>query len=716
MAKKVEIEIDVNTNIEPSLKQLRQLKKELKETAAGSDEFKRVSKQIKDVEDALEEGKNSAKGFKDQLEEAPGPIGRIFQGMRKLEIATKSFGAAFKAIGIGLLVSLVAGLAAAFSQSEEAGKKLQPLLIGFQKIFNGIFRALEPVFNTLIDLATKAMPFVTEAFSVAYSAMSSFIQGVGMLGRSIGKLLSGDFAGAWDDASNAVTGFGKRYDEARKGFEEGTKELTAIEKEELEKRKEQEAKALEERKRKQEEYQKRVQEDAKTAAQKLLDLQNEYAVLSAKDQNEANRIKLQQELTAQEKEINQLLISDKKKQELLLQARKNFNKKIEQLDKERAEEEKLKLKEAAEDLFGQEQKIRDILTQLKIDVIEDDRKRQAAQIEQNRKNALKEVEEATKSEEQKQKARILIAQKYNNELDKLNKDYEIKAIDDQLRILELRGQVLQQGTQAYFRNQEELLTKAYEKERLLAQGNATLLLAIEKKYQDDKKNLKQQEIAAYGQIASATIDSFAAITAALASGYDEEAKTSKKAFEQRKKLQKATAIMSAASGIIQILTQPSVLPSPFDWIVKTANAIALGITTAVQIRNINKTQFEGAAGGTTGGGATGEGSALPRQYADGGLIGGRRHAQGGTMIEAEQGEAIMTRGAVTMFAPMLSMMNQMGGGVSFNSNLNTARSDNPILTNPSADQSPMIVKTYVVENELTTSQQRQARLKDLSTL
>ena len=716
MAKKVEIEIDVNTNIEPSLKQLRQLKKELKETAAGSDEFKRVSKQIKDVEDALEEGKNSAKGFKDQLEEAPGPIGRIFQGMRKLEIATKSFGAAFKAIGIGLLVSLVAGLAAAFSQSEEAGKKLQPLLIGFQKIFNGIFRALEPVFNTLIDLATKAMPFVTEAFSVAYSAMSSFIQGVGMLGRSIGKLLSGDFAGAWDDASNAVTGFGKRYDEARKGFEEGTKELTAIEKEELEKRKEQEAKALEERKRKQEEYQKRVQEDAKTAAQKLLDLQNEYAVLSAKDQNEANRIKLQQELTAQEKEINQLLISDKKKQELLLQARKNFNKKIEQLDKERAEEEKLKLKEAAEDLFGQEQKIRDILTQLKIDVIEDDRKRQAAQIEQNRKNALKEVEEATKSEEQKQKARILIAQKYNNELDKLNKDYEIKAIDDQLRILELRGQVLQQGTQAYFRNQEELLTKAYEKERLLAQGNATLLLAIEKKYQDDKKNLKQQEIAAYGQIASATIDSFAAITAALASGYDEEAKTSKKAFEQRKKLQKATAIMSAASGIIQILTQPSVLPSPFDWIVKTANAIALGITTAVQIRNINKTQFEGAAGGTTAGGATGEGSALPRQYADGGLIGGRRHAQGGTMIEAEQGEAIMTRGAVTMFAPMLSMMNQMGGGVSFNSNLNTARSDNPILTNPSADQSPMIVKTYVVENELTTSQQRQARLKDLSTL
>jgi hypothetical protein len=86
------------------------------------------------------------------------------------------------------------------------------------------------------------------------------------------------------------------------------------------------------------------------------------------------------------------------------------------------------------------------------------------------------------------------------------------------------------------------------------------------------------------------------------------------------------------------------------------------------------------------------------------------------MIEAERGEAIMTRGAVTMFAPMLSMMNQMGGGVSFSSNLSTARPDMPLVSNPSQEQQPLIVKTYVVENEMTSTQQKQARLKDLSTL
>ena len=106
-----------------------------------------------------------------------------------------------------------------------------------------------------------------------------------------------------------------------------------------------------------------------------------------------------------------------------------------------------------------------------------------------------------------------------------------------------------------------------------------------------------------------------------------------------------------------------------------------------------------------------------RNYEKGGMINGPRHAQGGVMIEAEGGEAVMTRGAVTMFAPLLSAMNQMGGGTSFTKGaIGAARPDAPILNRPSENQAPLIMKTYVVENELTSIQQRQARLKDLSTL
>ena len=106
---------------------------------------------------------------------------------------------------------------------------------------------------------------------------------------------------------------------------------------------------------------------------------------------------------------------------------------------------------------------------------------------------------------------------------------------------------------------------------------------------------------------------------------------------------------------------------------------------------------------------------MGRNYEKGGMIGGKRHAQGGTMIEAEAGEAIMTRGAVTMFAPMLSAINQMGGGTSFGNQLFT-KPDAPAVSNPQQSQSPVIMKTYVVSNELTTESEKLARLKDLSTL
>lgn len=52
----------------------------------------------------------------------------------------------------------------------------------------------------------------------------------------------------------------------------------------------------------------------------------------------------------------------------------------------------------------------------------------------------------------------------------------------------------------------------------------------------------------------------------------------------------------------------------------------------------------------------------PPSFGQGGLIGGRRHSQGGTMIEAEQGEFVMSRNAVNSIgASALNQMNQSGG-------------------------------------------------------
>jgi hypothetical protein len=342
---------------------------------------------------------------------------------------------------------------------------------------------------------------------------------------------------------------------------------------------------------------------------------------------------------------------------------------------------------------------------------EDEERLQQILAEIQEKFRLKRKEQDKKEREEREAAEKEAEAKRKEAAEKKLSDQRAE-LDKELRLLELRNLTLLQGTTAYFDNLRAIEQKAYEQRLFDAGENAELREALEKEHQENLRNIKQQEVQAYGEVAAATLNSVVAVGNAIAASYDEEAKTSKAAFEKRKKLQKATAIMSAASGIIQILTQPSTLPSPFDWIVKVANAAALAVATAVQIKNINKTKFEGdEAAGAAGGGITSQ-----RGYAKGGMIGGRRHAQGGTLIEAERGEAVMTRGAVARFGPMLSMMNQMGGGVSFNSETSVTSFDNPVVRNPQKDKDTVIMKTYVVENELTTSQEQASRLKDLSTL
>jgi hypothetical protein len=231
-----------------SVKELKELKAQLKLTAAGSAEFKELSARIRDVEDGIENAKAGANDFAGALEQADGPVGMLGKGIRQLEIATSSWSAALKATGIGLLVGLVGGLAAAFAKNEGAMKKLEPIATQFGRILNGILGAMKPLIDGFINLATKAMPYVSKAFEVAYSTLSAFLQSLGKVGEAVGKILKGDFAGAWQSAKSSVTDFSKNYDEAQKGFIAGAQQLTDKEKEELEKRNQARKEALEKQK------------------------------------------------------------------------------------------------------------------------------------------------------------------------------------------------------------------------------------------------------------------------------------------------------------------------------------------------------------------------------------------------------------------------------------------------------------------------------------
>ena len=75
--KTIKVKVDVETDVEPSIAALKALKKQLKETAAGSEEFIALQRQIDDVQDSLVSARAGAGNFVDVLGTLPGPIGSI---------------------------------------------------------------------------------------------------------------------------------------------------------------------------------------------------------------------------------------------------------------------------------------------------------------------------------------------------------------------------------------------------------------------------------------------------------------------------------------------------------------------------------------------------------------------------------------------------------------------------------------------------------------
>ena len=63
----VGINVNIKTNAEGSIGQLKELKKQLKQTAAGSEEFKKLYNQIDDLEDKIKASKNVSKDWIDKI-------------------------------------------------------------------------------------------------------------------------------------------------------------------------------------------------------------------------------------------------------------------------------------------------------------------------------------------------------------------------------------------------------------------------------------------------------------------------------------------------------------------------------------------------------------------------------------------------------------------------------------------------------------------------
>ena len=335
MAEKVEIDLEVNSNLEPTIANLKALKKQLRETAAGSAEFNKISAQIRDMDDAIKDAAKTSDDFLGYLENASGPLGVLGKGIRQAEQTFSSFNAVLKASVIGIVVAAIGGLVAAFSKSEEAMKKLQPLFIGMEKILGGIFRALEPVLDTFIELATDALPYVTKGIGIFYSSIVALFTYIKEAGTGVAKLWKGVFTLDYKSIEAGISQIGgsfskvgEAYKDSMKRFEDGTKEVTKTEKEQLEERAKLAKEAEEKRKADRE---KRLREQQEREAEALREEQQILeGILKEYEKRRKEREKLNTKAILEDS-LSQKVEAAKKEEAELEKRRKDFEDRIKYL-------------------------------------------------------------------------------------------------------------------------------------------------------------------------------------------------------------------------------------------------------------------------------------------------------------------------------------------------------------------------------------------------
>mgnify|MGYP003137332523 CR=1 FL=1 len=195
--------------------------------------------------------------------------------------------------------------------------------------------------------------------------------------------------------------------------------------------------------------------------------------------------------------------------------------------------------------------------------------------------------------------------------------------------------------------QEEATTNNAE---TLKQYNAVLAFLTNQRIGLNKKEAKSEF-----DLAQARMNVYSSTLSAMGEVVGMSEKNAKTAAG----IQALAATVDAFSGAQKAWknTLDAGLVTPFPEIAYAA-ALATGLVNARAVAmSANKI---GSSGGSGGGGVYGS-------FEQGGYVGGNRHAQGGTIIEAERGEFVMSRNAVESIGlETLNQMNQSGGGGSIN--------------------------------------------------
>ena len=763
MAKTQEIDVKIKAILDagPSVAGLKELKKLQKEVGAGTEEFKKAQQGINDFSDSVKTAKGQSQDLTDSLASVPGPIGLIARGYDNLSSSTNKFGLALKATGIGLLVALVGQLVVAFTSNEKAMKKLEPIMIGFEQILGGIFAVLEPVFDLFIDLALKAMPYLQKAigglytaFAGLYSFFKNFIGTSIKLFSSFGKVLKGVFTLDWDmikegvsDGVNAVKeGIGNVIDDTKKTwntFNEGLAETTKTQKKNLKEQSDDQKKFLDE--------QKARYESAEKARQADLDKAKAIALAGAKTEQE--KLAIEKKYAEDTYNSKKKLLEDQAA--LYPKGSKEYNDYITQLTALDADyinkktEFRNKDKEQEKKDFDESVKAAQEANKRKVDDLtaiynlqkekygENSKEARASQDAifaaqaqglENEKKLYEGKKELTKEEKARveeikaAQSNLTIAVETENakraksDLDTALKTAEAKKKEtDDLFAENMRKAEGDLAAQQSLLDAKKALDEQYYAEQLAREGLTTdQIKALKDKQTADAKAAAEAQIT----IEQKKFDAQQKLLGATASAINALADVVGKNTVAGKALAVAASLINTYAAIAGQLKAFAGVPVPGYAIVQ---AVATGIVGFKAVADIIKTPVP--AGGGAEKTATGTGTAVPRPrgMATGGLVEGIG-GPNSDLIPAmlRKGESVINAQSTSMFKPLLSSINAIGGGRRFADgglavgSFSQDQALSQLQSSLSFSQAP--IRTYVVASDMTNQQMMDRNIKDRSTL
>jgi len=746
-------------------------------TQANGAQYDALQQKIKNLRDKQEDLQFGTRKLDDALSAIPGTIGNIASkfkmfddGLKNSKSALKGLTAQFPILksaivstGIGALVIIFGLLAAAVMKAFQTFKPLQKAVDNLKMSFGLVLKAIQPV----IDIIGKGLTIAVEGFAKAVAWVTGNLKeyneelansGSSEIFVSRIKKMNDDLNREYLNASEARK---KEIDEIKEHNNkiiELEKKFNNEENDYLVSRYERHQQLTEDEKVIINEYKVELQKlnsevDAnRTETQNngnndALQRQKEFYDSYLKLENEQKLLSLKTDKEKQEELLKQQYESEKRQ----LSGLKNSNILLLKLDEVYALRKKELAENLAEDLKKIESDLKKQLRDIRNSLIEDEQERARQEAIARRQDALMALEGIVASDELLAQLRLAIWDKYWAEFDKLGTDNFNKHIQLVKNQTDFERQTVELGYQNQL-NMIEIFGKSYEEKIIAIQG--VLDEQAKSRYDNEIEDLKtslsnkeitqiqflersnelnkeynlaliRNELDTQAQIIEAKmnmVNALANLGTLLGQSLSETSNFLKSLGKEYKSIAITAIIVEKLAAIAQIVANTAIanaksvaafpITAGQPWV--TINTVAAGLSIAGLIASSANSIAQINAEGKSTSTSTGATSTpnYGKNYESGGEIKGKRHAQGGTIIEAEDGEAIMNRGSVAMFKPMLSLMNQMGGGKAFDARV--IQNDNPITKQPNKE--PLIIKTFVVESELTSQQNKQARLKNLSTI